>query len=34
MINLRPSWGNFGRGVDDPKLREKIKNIVNKLVIP
>ena len=32
MINLRPSSGNRTRGVDDPKLREKIIAIVNKLV--
>ena len=31
MINLRPSWGNKSRGVDDPKIQEKIKNIVNRL---
>jgi len=34
MINLRPSWGNRSRGVDDPKIQEKIKIIVNKLVSP
>jgi hypothetical protein len=33
MINLRPSSGNRTRGVDDPKIREKIKTIVNKLVV-
>jgi len=32
MINLRPSWGNKTRGVDDSSLQEKIKAIVNKLV--
>ena len=32
MINLRPAAGNRSRGVDNPQLREKIKNIVNKLV--
>ena len=32
MINLRPSQNNRSRGVDDPEIREKIKNIVNKLV--
>ncbi len=32
MINLRPSWGNKTRSVDDPKAREKITNLVNKLV--
>ena len=34
MINLRPSWGNRSRGVDDPKIQERIKAIVNKLVVP
>ncbi|MGD9154597.1 MAG: DUF5674 family protein [Bacillota bacterium] len=29
MINLRPSLGNFSRGVDDPQIREKIVSIVN-----
>ena len=32
MINLRPSHGNRSRGVDDPKIREQIITIVNKLV--
>ena len=32
MINLRPSQGNRSRGVDDPKLQEKIRSIVDKLV--
>lgn len=32
MINLRPSWGNVTRGVDDPMIREKIIKIVNGLV--
>ena len=32
MINMRPSQGNRSRGVDDPKIREKIIAIVNKLV--
>jgi len=34
MINLRPSWGNKSRGVDDSKIQEKIKNIVHTLVTP
>ncbi len=34
MINLRPSWGNASRGVDDPKIQEVIKKIVNRLVTP
>ena len=32
MINLRPSQGNLSRGVDDPKVRQKIIKIINKLV--
>lgn len=32
MINLRPATGNRSRGVDDPKVREKIIAIVTKLV--
>jgi Protein of unknown function (DUF5674) len=34
MINLRPSWGNKSRGVDDPQIQEKIIKIVTKLVEP
>lgn len=33
MINLRPGWGNKTRGVDDLKIQEIIKKIVNKLVV-
>lgn len=33
MINLRPSQGNRGRGVEDAALRERILRIVNELVI-
>lgn len=33
MINLRPSFGNRSRGVDDSKIREKIIKIVNRLVV-
>ncbi|MEK7513351.1 MAG: DUF5674 family protein [Patescibacteria group bacterium] len=32
MINLRPRQNNLSRGVEDEKIREKIKQIVNKLV--
>lgn len=32
MINLRPNQNNRSRGIDDPKLREKIIQIVNQLV--
>jgi hypothetical protein len=33
MINLRPFQGNRSRGVDNPEIREKIKVIVNRLVV-
>lgn len=32
VINLRPSQGNASRGVDDPNVRQKIRDIVNQLV--
>ena len=32
MINLRPSFGNSSRGVDDPQIRERIKEIVFRMV--
>jgi hypothetical protein len=32
MINLRPSFGNRSRAVDDPSTREAIRNVVNQLV--
>lgn len=32
VINLRPSHGNFTRGVNDPVIRQKIKEIVKDLV--
>ncbi|MCK4517926.1 hypothetical protein KAT92_04060 [Candidatus Babeliales bacterium] len=32
MINLRPSWGNKSRGVDNPKTQQEIIYLVNKLV--
>jgi len=32
MINLRPSFGNRSRGVDDPAIREKIAALVGDLV--
>ena len=32
IINLRPSYGNDSRGVDDPAVRQKIRDIVNQLV--
>ena len=32
MINLRPSFGNRSRGVDDPAVREAITGLVHRLV--
>ena len=32
VINLRPSQGNISRGVDDPAVQQKIRNIINQLV--
>jgi hypothetical protein len=32
MINLKPAEGNRSRGVENPKIRKKIINIVNKLI--
>ena len=32
MINLRPSFGNRTRGIDDPGTRERIATLVKELV--
>jgi Protein of unknown function (DUF5674) len=32
MINLRPSFGNRSRGVDDPGVREAIASLVRLLI--
>lgn len=32
MINLRPSFGNRSRGVDDPATREAIVGLVGRMV--
>ena len=32
MINLKPHYGNRSRNVEDVKIREKIKKIIDKLV--
>ena len=32
IINLKPSFGNRSRGVDNSEIKEKIKNIVERLV--
>lgn len=34
VINLKPSFGNRSRGVDNPKIKRKIIKIVEKLVLP
>lgn len=34
LINLRPSFGNRSRGVDDPAVRERIIVLVKRLVQP
>lgn len=34
MINIRPSQGNFDRGVNDLTIQKKIMSIVNRLVTP
>ena len=33
MVNLKPAHGNSSRGVEDPAIREKIKNIVSTLIV-
>jgi hypothetical protein len=32
MINLRPSFGNRSRGVDDEATRQAIRELINRLV--
>lgn len=32
LINLRPSFGNRSRGVDDPATREQIADLVRRMV--
>ena len=34
MINLRPSDGNRSRGVDDDRIRARIREVVGSLVAP
>ena len=34
MINVRPSQNNLTRGVENPRLQKKIREIVKKLIIP
>jgi len=33
IINIKPSYGNRSRDVENPKTREQIKIIVNKLIV-
>ncbi len=33
IINIKPSYGNRSRDVGNPKTREEIKMIVNKLIV-
>lgn len=32
LINIRPSQGNRSRGVDDPDIQEKIREVVTKWI--
>jgi len=32
VINLKPSQGNRSRGIENPKVQEKIKEIVERLI--
>jgi len=32
IINIKPSYGNRSRNVENPETKEKIKTIVNKLI--
>ena len=34
MINLRPGAGNRSRGVDDDRVRARIREVVGALVAP
>ena len=34
MINIRPGQGNRSRGVDDERTRERIRALVESLVVP
>jgi len=33
IINLKPFFGNRSRGIDNSKVREKIRNTVEKLIL-
>ena len=34
MVNLKPSFGNRSRGVENAEVREKILSIVRALILP
>lgn len=34
MINIRPSWGNCSRGVENKEIQKIIIKVINKLVTP
>ncbi|MBU4142996.1 hypothetical protein KJ590_03285 [Patescibacteria group bacterium] len=33
MINIKPQYGNRNRGIDDAKIRNKISEIVENLIV-
>lgn len=33
IVNIKPSFGNRSRYVEDPKIKEKIKEIIKNLVV-
>jgi hypothetical protein len=33
MVNIKPSFDNYSRDVENPETKEKIRNIVDKLII-
>ncbi len=33
LINIKPSLGNKSLGIDDPKIKEKVITIINRLVV-
>ena len=32
IINIKPSYGNRSRNIEDSEIREKVKTIINKLI--
>ena len=33
IINIKPFYGNRSRGVENPKIRKKIREVIEKLII-